>query len=367
MGGGALKKEQLVAKALAGAWRAVPPAFDLNEVELAVVTPLLLGSGAGSLGWWRVRGSSFRENESAAQLQDAYRMHALLNRAHEERIARTLRAFRLLGIEPLLVKGRAIAACYPEPWLRPYGDLDLCVLPQQYQEARRIVADLPPTDRTFIDLHHGLDQLWFDGEVSAQETEAVFARSVTCAIGDTIARVPSPTDHLRLLCLHFLKHGGWRPLWLCDIAAIVEAHEGEFDWEICLGADARQGRKIVCVIKLCEELLGARLSVRVARAWRDKAVPSWLKKTVLKQWRMPFATRHEGGDLMRDSLRHPRQFWTALSKRWTQCDAIRATQAFDADFNRFPRLPWRLVFAAHRTFDFVRREARAPLRRIGAR
>jgi hypothetical protein len=42
-------------------------------------------------------------------------------------------------------------------------------------------------------------------------------------------RILGAEDHLRLLCLHLLKHGAWRPLWLCDVAAALESRPSSFD------------------------------------------------------------------------------------------------------------------------------------------
>jgi hypothetical protein len=49
---------RLVAQALAGAWRSTPPALELSPAELDRIAPQLLKSGAGALGWWRVRNLS---------------------------------------------------------------------------------------------------------------------------------------------------------------------------------------------------------------------------------------------------------------------------------------------------------------------
>ena len=44
-------------------------------------------------------------------------------------------------------------------------------------------------------------------------------------------------DQLRQLCLHLLRHGACRPLWLCDVAVMLESLPGDFDWDRCLGGD----------------------------------------------------------------------------------------------------------------------------------
>src|SRR3990172_2509336 len=53
-----LRRGELGAAALAGAGAFHRP--PCSPAELAEVTPLLLGTGGGSLGWWRVRSSGCR-------------------------------------------------------------------------------------------------------------------------------------------------------------------------------------------------------------------------------------------------------------------------------------------------------------------
>lgn len=335
----------LIGRTLSGTWRATPPELDIDAAELKRVTPLLLGSGAGALGWWRLRDSKLKDTPQARELHDAYRHHTLLGRVFEKQLAQAVARFRAAGIEPMLVKGCAIARFYPEPGLRPFGDLDFCVQPEKYHAAISAVEEFARVSLVQIDLHHGLDALLENKKENESKTNAVFRQSELIKIGDCTVRVPSIEDHLRILCLHFLKHGGWRPLWLCDVAAILETSASEFDWDICLGENSKQAWKIVCVIKLAEQLLDARKRNDLPLVYRKKSLPRWLKKTVLKQWEMPFADQHEGRDLMQDALRYPTRYLKTFRKRWFESDAIRATQAFNAEFNNFPRLPFRVAFA----------------------
>jgi len=117
-----LRRGELVAAALAGAGAFHRP--PCSPAELAEVTPLLLGTGGGSLGWWRVRSSGCRTSPQALELQPAYRLETLQAARHEREIQQTITLLRSSGLEPLLVKGWAVARLYPEPGLSPYGDID---------------------------------------------------------------------------------------------------------------------------------------------------------------------------------------------------------------------------------------------------
>jgi hypothetical protein len=70
--------------------------------------------------------------------------------------------------------------------------------------------------------------------------DELFARSQLVPLGDSQIRILGDEDHLRIICLHLLRSGAWRPLWLCDVAVALETLSPDFDWDICLGRDPRQ-------------------------------------------------------------------------------------------------------------------------------
>ena len=114
----------------------------------------------------------------------------------------------------------------------------------------------------------------------------VFERSRQVEVAGRKLRIPCPEDHLRLLCLHFLEHGGCRPVWLCDVAAMLEAETDGFDWKLCLGDDPVTTHWICIVIALAHKLLGAKLG-SMPEKYRETKLPTWLVPTVLRQWSKP--------------------------------------------------------------------------------
>src|SRR6185312_10059446 len=88
--------------------------------------------------------------------------------------------------------------------------------------------------------------------------------------------------------VHFLKHGAWRPLWLCDIGLLLERMPAGFDWAVCLGKDKRRANWILSAAGLAHKLLKAQISDEQI-AERAAQVPGWLCESVLKQWERPFA------------------------------------------------------------------------------
>lgn len=153
-------KGELVAEILKGAWRQRPPEFNSDAASLAEVAPLLLGSGAGALGWRRVSNSKLRNSPAGDELRNAYLHHRLFARVFERHVALAVEAFRQANIEPLLVKGYAVARMYAELGLRPYGDLDFCVRPNEFEKAERVAATLA-AEGVRIDLQKGDGQFGF--------------------------------------------------------------------------------------------------------------------------------------------------------------------------------------------------------------
>ncbi|HEX7955397.1 MAG TPA: nucleotidyltransferase family protein, partial [Pyrinomonadaceae bacterium] len=254
------------------------------------------------------------------------------------------------GVDALLVKGRAAARAYPEPSLRPAGDIDLCVRPSQYARAREVLSGAEGR-RFWVDLHEG-----FAGLLDA-DAEDVFGRSRVLSLGASRVRVPCEEDHLRLLCFHLLRHGAWRPLWLCDVAAALESRGEDFDWARLLGRDPRRARWVVCAAALARLLLGARVEgTPLARG--AESVPRWLLRGVLKQWETPYAAsqpplRHRAP--MSAYLRRPRGVFKDLRNRWP--DPIAATVAVGGPFNGLPRLPFQLASGFARASAFLSRAA----------
>ena len=220
-------------------------------------------------------------------------MHSLEACMHEQSIAEAFDRCRAAGVEPLLAKGWAVARLYPEPGLRPYGDIDLFVRPEEYATAETALAGFRPR-RLLLDLQRGFPDL------ADHPLQEVFAHSQVSECGGVQVRTVGPEDQLRHLCVHLLRHGAWRPLWLCDVAAAVESADVDFDWDYCLRGRRQRTQAVVCAVGLAHQLLGARIE-HTPLADRARRLPRWLVPAVLRQW----GVRHELNALMATTLRRP--------------------------------------------------------------
>ncbi|MDT7809144.1 MAG: hypothetical protein QOJ70_2957 [Acidobacteriota bacterium] len=322
----------LIAESLVGAWRREPCASSVSADALARVTTLLSGSGAGALAWWKIRNSSLSEIVTADEFRQAYRLQTLSAAVREGEIESLYALLNSAGVDAVLVKGWAAGRAYPEQGLRPTGDIDLCVRPEQYRLAREVLAS--PEGRVFwVDLHEGFGRLLDCG------TPELYERSSVLRVGRARVRVLSAEDHLRLLCLHLLRHGAWRPLWLCDVAVSLETRDASFNWARLCGTDPRRANWVACTLGLAREFLGASVEGVPAHVFVER-VPRWLKRAVLRQWETPYATAHESPPLMRTYLRRPAGVLGAVRRRWP--DPISASVHFGASFKGLPRLPYQL-------------------------
>lgn len=347
-----MSKGELVASLLYQSWRAHSPPPQITEDELSTITPLLLGSGAGALASARVRDSHLRESPAADELHQAYRLHALHASMFEDDIKNLITLLRSFQVEPVLIKGWAIARLYPDTALRPYGDVDLCVRPSEYSAAKK-TCESPEGQKYVVDLHDRF------GRFDDLTIDELYDRSQLFNLGGVEVRVPCAEHHLRIMSSHMLRHGAWRPLWLCDIAVALEARPADFDWDLCLGRTRQTRDWVACCAGLAHQLLDAQVD-DTPLARRAKNPPAWLISSVLKQWETPYPTSqppvsHRAP--IATYLRHPGGLLSDLRRRWP--NPIEATVYTGGPFNEWPRWPFQFGECVARTAKFFARLSRA--------
>lgn len=332
----ALRKGSLVAEVLSGSWRRSDiPTLQISEAELDEVTPLLYDSGTVALGWRRISKTSLRDCSSGEVLHQAYRLLSLQSEIHEQKIEKVFRLLRQAQVEAILAKGWAVAGMYSERALRPYGDIDLCVRPEQFKFAEEVLR-APEANDCWVDLHRHFS------EIDERTLDELFERSRTTDLGEEQIRVLSFEDQLALSCIHLLKHGAWRPLWLCDVGVAIESLPATFDWDVCQGSNLTRAHWIRCAIGLAKSLL--RADTTGLPVQMKMQLPAWLIENVLKQWATPFAIGQPPMSHpvpMAVLLRHPTGLLEGLRQRWP--NPIIATISVGGEFNNLPRLPYQMA------------------------
>ena len=158
-------------------------------------------------------------------------------------LAALLQASAAAGLDLLVLKGAALAeTLYPHPGLRPFGDIDILVRPEDAPRAKLLLERLgytvapavwgallrgADTQANFfqhtgrgivvVELHTGLlNNAFFRGHV-VLDTNGLWSRACPARLADTAALVLGPEDQLLHLCLHLAGHYFFAPQSLRDI------------------------------------------------------------------------------------------------------------------------------------------------------
>jgi hypothetical protein len=331
-----------LAALLAGSWRDSPPAID-GIARLDELAPLLHRTGSAALAWSRLRRGAQAGHPAAAGMQQAHRHQTLRAALHRRHVAHVAGVFRAHGVEPILIKGWAAARLYPEEGLRPTGDVDLCVRPEEEVNARRALAAV--TEDCSVDLHLGLAFL------DDRAPEEVRRRSEQVTVEGVPVRVLGREDHLRLLAVHMFGHGAWRPVWLADIAVALETRPPDFDWEWFRSGSPRRTEWALAAVRLAHALLGAALDGVPADVAHGR-LPSWIPAAVLQAWGDERPREPQGARLPMRHLRHPFDVLHGLRRRWP--GPLEAAMGVGAPVSSFPRWPIQLAECVVRVCRFAR-------------
>lgn len=156
------------------------------------------------------------------------------------------------GVRPVLMKGAGLAALYPEPQHRPWGDVDLFVGKEQYHPACEVMRNTFPDalkfdeeldhykhynliadgisieiHRVTIGLQHPLDERRF-----ARMERRGMERAETIETGGITLRIPEPTFNALFVFFHSWEHmmtSGANIRQLCDLALLLHHYAGRLD------------------------------------------------------------------------------------------------------------------------------------------
>jgi hypothetical protein len=234
----------------------------------------------------------------------------------QRQLASVISVLRSVAIEPLLLKGFALAdLVYPDPVTRPSQDLDVLVRPDQVERACQALARmgctlpsqvtvdvqranaydlavvLPPMAglATLLELHWNLAPR----NLFTLDLDLWRARAETFEVaGQPVLRF-SPEDMLLHLALHMRKHRYVGLRWLCDVAELLRRFAGPasprpLDWQYVLGAGRASGLTVLLhtSLSLAHRLLRAPIEpALLARlepaAWRRRLLHSVLSPEAL--------------------------------------------------------------------------------------
>jgi len=228
---------------------------------------------------------------------DACRMEALL--LIPQAVALSVQPLTEAGIQPLVFKGPAVARHYPEPGLRPMGDIDLLLPVADHARALNVLrraqwvvvraggaghydtqlvhSHVPSLS---LELHYGLEPS--SERVTALDPAVLWERRVPLDCAGTLAFGLSPADEVVVLAAHAGKpfHGFTRLIWTADLAMIVgdSAADGSpMDWD-AVRAAAEEARCLTVVGAALE--LARRVGVDAPSEYFPLPTHGWRGRTL---------------------------------------------------------------------------------------
>jgi len=184
--------------------------------------------------------------------------------AYQQHSIRTVtQAFRENGLQPILLKGPALATTvYPHQHWRTFQDIDLLIAPREWDQSVSLVeslgyASVPCLNWNYLSFEksfHPIESLpeslsiELHSRLSNRTSLCVFDYAALAAdairdSGDDLqAWIPHPIKHFIFVCLHRMGHHAVdrRFIWLLDMHYMVRSF-GEGEWDALIQC-AHQGR-----------------------------------------------------------------------------------------------------------------------------
>ena len=167
-------------------------------------------------------------------------------------LERAWKALEKAGIKPVLMKGAGLAALYPDPSMRQWGDIDLFVGKEQYHPACAVMRETFPNALKFDEEldHYKHYNIIADGvsiethRVSVSMTHPIDVRRYAkmeafgvkhaseLKIGDLRLQIFEPTFNALFVFLHSWEHmmsSGASIRQLCDLAMLLHTYKDAID------------------------------------------------------------------------------------------------------------------------------------------
>jgi hypothetical protein len=261
-------------------WPAVP-----GEARRQGVAPLLYD---------RLRGlGGDLPEEITASLRQDYLKNAVRNTRLYQAFGQLIQVLKDQDIPVMALKGIHLAeAVYGNIALRPMGDLDLLVKPEDLARAGTALEKLGykpfgigqsiRPDKRHLVFHHPQNGLRVDLHWTLLEdryrfridTEGCWARSQKLVLGEQEVRGLSPEDLLLHLCLHAAATiFALRLGMLCDLQQLINHYGEKLDWGRIVDRTRQWGaaRAVTLICHLTRDLLKAPIPPEALRAIKPAA------------------------------------------------------------------------------------------------
>jgi len=188
-----------------------------------------------------------------------------------------LKALETADIHVLLLKGAALAyTVYPDPVLRPMGDIDLLLDRRDLSQASAVLRGLGfyprpepqqrinPFNKNWtgelsfcrehqgmvmsVDLHWELFTIEWLRRIMKVDVKAMWEHAIPVQLGQIIAHTLLYEDMLVHVCLHISLHGFTHLRGYVDILQLLEY--GDLDWTLFLQRAQESGLRVACYFPL---------------------------------------------------------------------------------------------------------------------
>ena len=270
-----------------------------QDVDTGRLIDLAVNEGVGGLVYKSLLKSGCLDTLDPRHKQKLYNIYYLTVRKNLKllhALNSILEDVNIEGVDVVLLQGMALLQeAYEDVGLRPMKDMDLWVLPGNYQQLVDILGrqkyerDLlyPGTFRKgeiVLDIHTHL--LWAD-RIKAREyllsksQDEIFRRSGRISIEGRKVLCLSPQDHFLYLGLHALKHNFERLIWLVDIKCLVAGWNGA-DWNALIERAEEIGHRktLLYVIYLLTRIFNLKLTAEISSCLNNWP-PGFLEKKIL--------------------------------------------------------------------------------------
>ena len=270
-----------------------------KAANMGLLIELAVKEGLGGFLYKSLLKAGCLETISPGQKQKLYNIYYLTVRKNIKllhALNTILDDLKSEGIEVALLQGMALLQeAYEDVGLRPMKDMDLWVLPGNYQQLIEVLARqkfnrdrlYPNTYRRgeiLLDIHTHL--LWAD-RIKTREyllgkrQEEIFQKSIRIDLDGRQVVCLGPQDHFLYLGLHALKHNFERLIWLVDIKSLV-AGWNKSDWDALIERAEELGHKktLLYILFLLTHIFDINLPAETSSflmQWK----PGFLEKKIL--------------------------------------------------------------------------------------
>jgi Uncharacterised nucleotidyltransferase len=186
------------------------------------------------------------------ELKKHYYKSLVKNMLLLEELRTILTGFQKEKIDVVIIKGAdLLERIYPDIALRPMGDIDLLIRPEDLQKAQNILTGLAygiykpvnqrkhPFHKIYIkfseiqqfvvEIHWDLTRAIFCTKIDLKE---VWKEASYISSSESESLRLSPMHYVLYLCWHGSRHGFERLIWLCDIALVIKNNWGDINWDL---------------------------------------------------------------------------------------------------------------------------------------